>query len=625
MSELLIELRQLNQNTIVTSDGDYSVTLDEPVQINQNDEVLIKSVYIDTVSQASGRINIPKEHEELTFNIGLYLKDQDSTREKSADMKTYFASDANDATKAGNTRPNGLEYVLASRTDHNAGNTVTLFKLEGVVVEDKSNNKRFITDEYKRLYLQYVDVTGIIQSLEFEVREKEWRKKKIKAGSTFTFTNSSITYVSAPKFPILIKKDGFGAGSHLRVNPSHMGKEGTGPQYANNSKWDLESSNTGVPTGTVELQTQGNPVYQPWIFPVTVNIPFLEGGYDPQDFARILTDKLTNSNVTNPILAAKGIQENLTLQTSLQLKARGSTPDANNPNINTNPSWVRAKDGADVLEIVSANDYFVGSSAFAFNYDPEKGIFSLDSIHSANYDGSDQAIYPMNHNGINFMINKTGGIFIDSCSMPELLTDQMKFSPSIFTKPTNVLTDITIGDGEQVLANVNTFTYLFEEGVNVTGQAVTLDGYISKGSDPSNNQATYDVVNPFQAQTALPGTQPVGIISTDQYKIYASKDTSAALNDQAYFQVEIGSNFRLQKMSNENTSNKISAIVSKYYSTDNYTTGDSSMAMTYVHQSPEPIMLKDFSVRILNPDGTQSDDKTIQSDNTVFLQILRQK
>ena len=64
--------------------------------------------------------------------------------------------------------------------------------------------------------------------------------------------------------------------------------------------------------------------------------------------------------------------------------------------------------------------------------------------------------------------------------------------------------------------------------------------------------------------------------------------------------------------------NKISAIVSRYYQTLSYTSSmDGSGAIPYIHTG-EPMIIDSFKVRILDPDGTLTDN--IQDSNVVFLQ-----
>ena len=602
--EELIELREQNKNSIKNDIGDYSVSLGAPLQINKGDQIQIKSVFIDTVSKNSGRIMVDENETNVTFNVGLYIQDSNTTRETAAVGKTYYEAEASTEAAAASTRPNGKNYVLCSKDDIASGSGgVEMLEVSALLITDQSDNDRFIPDQHRRLYLQYKDVNGNIIDYWLEITGQNWAKISPGIGQTKSYNASSGSWEHAPVLPVLVMKDGFGSGVHMRINPNKMGKEGTGKDYAHNSQWSF----SGIPSNTPILSNTA--LFTPWIFPISIVIPYKKEGYDPVEFARLMTDSLTKTETTTD----GSLQSNKLLQSTAELKARGSK-NYSGASDNVNPFWC-AEDGSDLMQYNNNNNYIVGSSQFAIGYDLETNIFTIDAIHSSIYDGGSPCVVPYTVNSKSFILNKATGIFIDSINMTDILIEQMNFNTSIFAKPYGHLKNTSL----TTITDCTIPLYRLFDGVQITGARKDIDIYIPKGSNPANHAQTYDTAPVFNLPT---NTQPASIITEDVSKIYSTQ-SNVVTNDQAYFQLEIESNYLIRKYSNEVNSTKIHGIINKYYSTENYTTGSTDSGMVYIHNQTDPILIKDFRCRILNPDGSASSSDIIQDDNTVFLQIIR--
>ena len=602
--EELVELREKNTNTQNNDVGDFTVSLGQVLTINKGDQIQLKNAFIDTVTKSSGRIMVEENQTNITFNVGLYIQDSNTTHETAATAKTYYQGEADTAAKAATTRPNGKNYILCSKDDLASGGGTEMMEVSAILIKDESDNKRFIPDQWRRMYLQYKDVNSTLIDYWFEIHGSDWAKISPGIGQTKSYTAASGNWKKAPILPLICLKDAFGSNTPFRVNPNKCGSEGTGARYAEKSQW----SYAGVPSNTPIFSNTS--LFTPWTFPIDIVIPYVPDGYDPTEFARLLTDEMTKTVATT---TGSALQSNLILQSTAQLKARGSR-NYSGVSDNVAPFWC-CEDGSDILQYNTNHNYIVGSSQFAVGYDLETNIFTIDAIHSSIYDGNSKCVQPFSVDNKSFILNKASGIFIDSINMTDILIQQMNFKTSIFTKPYGSLHNTSL----TTLTDCRIPLFRLFDGVNITGERKDIDSYIAKGSNPANSQPTYDTVFAFNA----PGnTQPSGVLTDDVMKIYGLEN-SVITNDQAYFQIEIESNYLISKYSNEINSKKIHAIVNKYYSSENYTTGDASSGLMYIHNSEEPLMIKDFRVRILNPDGQLSSTSLIQADNTVFLQIIR--
>ena len=91
--------------------------------------------------------------------------------------------------------------------------------------------------------------------------------------------------------------------------------------------------------------------------------------------------------------------------------------------------------------------------------------------------------------------------------------------------------------------------------------------------------------------------------------------------EEGYFLISIDGFDNNQKLiSKDDERNTIKSIVSRFYTTNSYTSfyNEGNVA-TYQHYG-EPITISSFNVRILNPEYEQAN---IQSDNTIFLELIK--
>ena len=70
-----------------------------------------------------------------------------------------------------------------------------------------------------------------------------------------------------------------------------------------------------------------------------------------------------------------------------------------------------------------------------------------------------------------------------------------------------------------------------------------------------------------------------------------------------------------------NNNNKISSIISKYYSQNSYTSSYSEGSIPYLHKADEPLYISNIRIRILDPDNKINDK--IGNRNSIFLEVIK--
>lgn len=465
----------------------------------------------------------------------------------------------------------------------------------------------------------YKDAAGNEHPWNFEIDKKVWRAMSIPYGPEQEFVwdeagytgNTSYGWKEAPPFGFQCQKKAYplsGGG----FSPLKFTAEGA--KNAVKGKFEF----VGV-DGIIDITT--NNCFTPWIFESTVKLP-AGTALPPIELTRLLTRGLTDAQPNDDSIPAGQLVSPQMLDSFDNLKSRGVRYDGTLKN--TPPYWV-SEDCTSIIQFLDkGHNYLYGSSNFDFGYDFDTQLASIDSMHSSIYTGTLQCIVPMNVGPNHFVLNKTGGIFIMSCDQPDILTQGLNLPSSIFTKPGRQVTS-TMGS----LQTCTMTQFNLQDGINITGQSRFCDAYVTKSSGASDPTKAFDLApggsgssTDYATNFGVASDQVTSILGTAQ--VGNDPDNLGGQNVTPYYQIELTSNFGFNKISNGIPSKKISAIVNKYYSTENFTTADSSMSTMYVHDSDEPLQISSIRVRILNPDGSLVDESTLQDDNTVFLSVIRQ-
>ena len=87
----------------------------------------------------------------------------------------------------------------------------------------------------------------------------------------------------------------------------------------------------------------------------------------------------------------------------------------------------------------------------------------------------------------------------------------------------------------------------------------------------------------------------------------------------AYYLIDISAKMDNEYVTDDDVKRNIFSAINRYYISGGYLSGTNS-GIEYIHEG-ESIIISDFDVRILKPDGSLAEN--LKSDNTVFLEVIR--
>lgn len=587
--EILVELRQLNSETLTkTNDdgsikaGDYEVPIKNPLVIENGDMLTIKSCFVDSVAQNSGKIRINEEDATMTINFGYYFLDYGFAL-PSDQYNTHRLN------QDGHTTPEGKIYYLTESHTHDPAEPVSqeINNLQFNINYDKWAKIGKEATPIAKFNLQYQNSAGSVVKLHFEIK-----KKLIKFNSdqlSFNIDNSlnNQFHSGGFSFPIIARKDTFAVDS------------------------DSKKANSMKETGVIfdkaignDIPNDGNDTLEPKLVSLTRTIPV--GDYTPDELGSIITEAFTfTKDDANQYITGATYSDNPILTTTEQLKA---------DNGGTAPFFV-ATDKSDISTYIGTENFWVGTSQFSVIFNDNTNTFEIPAIHSHIYNEHGlQVIKAVGNAPKQFFANKVGGIYFNSLSPESLWSDKLGFDiPKMCVNPQNPEVK-SIG----AINNVRLSSLNLKDGLTTTGDLVSTDTLILKTVNDSAGTAYDRPSDSFGGiETAQQNYVPIRASTAFQ--------SSDGDNNTPYYQIEVRGGVSNKKLGADSLNNAIGAIISRYYSSDSYTsTMDNSGSINYIHKgNPIDLSNSTLNVRILKPDGSLADD--IGSDNTVFLSIIKQK
>jgi len=574
--EVVLELRQLGEQTLVKRDdnndiiaGDYECPIgDYNLTLETGSSIQLKSCFIDSVSANSGKIRVNAEDATIKITFGYYYMDWGFSR------ATYTTSRLN---KDGHTSPEGkIHYLTKQYTEGGGDQMIDIKNIRFTTA------RPFYNQEDIKFYLQYENQQGQIAKISFEMKQK-----KIKQNPDLSFnldaTLNTDFEKGSIKFPIRCKVNSF------KEDQDHI-KE-------------MNKFGVAFDSATGDIVPAGNVTLEPLLRSITRTIP--TGDYEPQDLAKEITRAFTNIKADGEDYVQGAYTDNLLLTTSLKEKA---------DNANSDPFFV-ATDKSNIAQFQGAENFWIGSDQFGIIFDSEGDQkFKLASMHSHIFDQHGLSVIKSVGADTNpskrFYANKNGGVFLNGLSPRSLFEDKMGFNIANLTVDKQEPELKTIGD---VTANIYALDLL--DGKTMTGDLVDLSTVIQK---------TVTATESFdQPSTTFGGFETS---ESDFISIDAEKSLEDSQSDNIpYYKIEIRGLGIRNKIYGASVSNdSIMGVVSRYYSTDSYTsTMDGSGGIMYQHKG-EPLQLDgSLNVRILKPDGTLSTD--LGPDNAVFISVVKKK
>ena len=610
---ILIELREdTSDNTLnaIKNAGEFQVTLNNPLVLKENDELSLSSVFVDSVATNSGKIVINPDETDFTIKNFLYINNY----EYDASLCIPFDRDGQSIVKGLN---DGFEYVACENTGSQTNNTKIIEQISLGLTPHvaKSSNQDPISFHFK-----YTAINGKPMKFVINISKSISLLKEIQRGGTEGGNNES--FYTTDDF-----KNDFGAfpsgfpfdfidGSFAKDSPFIVINKGFNGFDETFEHTEKTSSFTGIKL-------------TPMIFTYNFTIP--AGAYDPDEFSRVVTDKLAAQNISSNDITFTDVVDDsdnkyMTAPRSFNspyLQFSSTLAAINSANADV---YGCRFDGEGIIQGVAGNFLF-GSTQAGIEFDQEQSKFFFSQLHSPFYitkGGSTNmgtkftSVFGADGNPLNpaqsFVANKIGGVGFTELKPESVWFKKLGFSPDIITNfgvrdfDGNGLQKAnysSIRNGVNIqLQNLSPVTFTLNDGVNTTGNFASLDSAVNKltprvAPDLSTLEDTSQIIKQIYAVTGINqgGSLPYYLIEIEGKGI--NSDIRGSIDSAI-------------------KNNKISAIVSRYYQTQSYTSAmDGSGAIPYIHKG-QPLIIDSFKVRILDPDGTVTDN--IQDSNVVFLQ-----
>ena len=403
----------------------------------------------------------------------------------------------------------------------------------------------------------------------------------------------------------------------------------------------------------------------PQIF--NVNFSLDAGNYTPTEIAKIITDKLNNVELTGPVYLEtspaisqypvntpllKTILQNYNYISekasshkfpySTEQLFISSTLNELNPETDgrvffkyatTLMEEQKSAEGSEVFK--NAEDRFVGTSQVALEYDNLAQKLKWTILHFPIYnnltadDTLNNATTCAAYNLVGFgsghyklevgIATRYSGIAWTSLTAIDALGVKSNFWHDIGLTSTTVQAT-TKGmrcDYGGTATEDNSFTVVATDGVNITGALPGLDLPVIK-----NNLLYTTPIRPNTAQT-IPVIDYVG--TTDTTSIFASRTFNMAPESEGYYLIEIGTNFKQAFLGGSATyMSGVQSIVNRYFTQNSYTSDQGAGSISYFHKG-ESQTLSEFSIRVLNPNFTVPTETQLGMNNTIFIQVVKNK
>jgi len=611
---VLIELREdTSDNTLndLKNAGEFQVTLNNPLVLKENDELSLSSVFVDSVATNSGKIVINNDETDFTIKNFLYINNY----ENDASLYTPFLRTGQTIVKGLN---DGFDYVACENTGAVQNDTKIIETISLGLTPHVAKSKK---QEPISFHFKYTAING--QPMKFIVNIS----KEIDLSDEVSRAGHDPNGLPLPGFYTMedYKKD-------FKAYPSGFPFDFIDGTLEKDSPFTVINSGFNGFDGTfahTEKTSSFNGIkLTPMIFTYNFTIP--AGAYDPDEFARVVTDKLANQNINSNDITYTDVTDETTQ------KYMTSPRSFNSPYLqfsSTLAALVSANadvygcrfDGEGLIKVNDGNFLF-GSTQVGMEFDNEQSKFFFSQLHSPFYVTKggvtsmgtkftpvlNAAGNPYNPS-INFVANKIGGVGFTELKPETVWYKKLGFSPDVITNfgvrdfdgaGTQKANYENIAGGSIALTNLSPITFSLNDGINVTGNFTSLDSAINKTTpriapDNATLEDTSQIIKQIYAVTGINqgGSLPYYLIEIEGKGINSDIRGS------------VGSAIQ---------NNKISAIVSRYYQTLSYTSSmDGSGAIPYIHKG-QPLIIDSFKVRILDPDGTITDN--IQDSNVVFLQ-----
>lgn len=573
----LIELRQKDGRKIDA--GEYECNLAKPIVIEEGDTILLKQAFIDTKKTSENQIILDTDL-NLVINNGFYYT---HWIPPSITNTSFLTAAPPNVPTTNTTSVDGKNYIpyIVALYDTNSYLSRWKFKTAG---KSKAVGNVVISYEY------------------------------INPMNQTTVVHHRIPYT-----------DSTGAGEIIHQDFGIMGKTSSfkivspAPDVLLN-KYGL------ISVGPIFMNSNIPPVlWMPYTNSTTISIP--AGRYNPSDIAILISEKVSQQNISGPSTAL----------VNSPFLTEWSTFSSS---VNNQFYYVMAESETTATGFTPAGQLgtkfggqLIGASQMSLSYNADSNKFSWDFLHTPQRDnatGQNICVRYINQNytnGTNILpIARHSGIFFSGLAAYDPKGNYVDFWSGMLGFDLDKLvakqTKIPLATNKSSVLCWNGNILDFDvvgvkliDGVNITNGYAGLDSAVIKSSSASwySNGSIDNTQSSFITKS---------LTSTIQNTVNIIAPNTLSDIQDLYSHFLLSADFRFNNdVYGVDIYKQIQGVITKYYSYNgNYTYGDSSGSVEYTHKGI-PIYLKSVKLRVLKSDKTT--DKNLGDDNTFYFQLIK--
>lgn len=618
MENTIIELKESEaQETGDQINGSFNINLKKKLDLFDGDELIIKNCFVDTVASSGGLIVLEENTtvtidfcRSFTFNTGIT---NDST---GTALNSLLEPDNGYRVNLNLTPDQRHTQCQQERNSTKKGDGFKYYQLEEKTISGgndflQANNIEFFSDISSKGYsghyggvsiaFAFLGIDGKVKNISIQLQNSD----ATESGKSTVQSLGFDTFI----FNKTWKGDGRGflnGAVEVISSTSTLEEHNLSPNFL------FTIGESPIPAGDFYNLKQES---------ISFVIP--KGAYDPNNLARVITDAcvVRDNKQFNQVFDKTDPQV-----FPFSTKMYGPSNNKNVGNIN---HFYLSSDSEVLLNLQSgANMPICGCNEFSLIFDGENGTqtFKFVSLHTPYYVniasggesnlqiGNEYSIRgnTSNNNVVPFSDTTRGDIIILGLDARDENNNYIDFWFGKLGLNPNLIVA-----GHQ---NYNTFRYSTPGGdvsvkipiLQIINGINCTDSFLGADSIMPNNilvptTASYisDIKTSNLMTTPIFGLKTLGVIT----------DTNG------YFLISIsGYNNNVRMIGESDINANISAIVSRFYASTSFTNGYINDSVSYIHRG-EPILLSDFSIRILDPGHKISSD--IGNDSTIFLLVNR--
>ena len=598
----ILELKEVYDQTKITNDEDdehgvFQNTLRNPIPITSGTTIQLRQAFIDTVEKNSQKIQLERD---LPVSLTVCRYFTNNIENAPASINTYYSTELPNANAQ---QPDGFDYFECKFSG-----AVNRYKVSEIYLQAYGSSMKPLAGVHGTF--SYNNPTGGEQRITLyfpAVHERDFTTHGNPAGlPSGNFHHYDFDFDTTDGILRCLNLD------DLHDKHVHFGdSDGLG-----SLPWIGNPSETTTGGNAVDLLTDT------YSFTIPANLK----GYDPAELARLITDNLsdlgeTTLKASNKYFTSSPLENSKTQDVFLKKNSDCSTGGQNHFFINSNGSVIaERKTGGGIT------DFYVGASQVALEWSGEEGVeaFKWTAIHTPRYDSSNASkafVVEVKEvgGGANkfYMTGREGGVVFTSMEPANFWFDKLGFSSSILVspptvkKPQNFYTNAILNDPQGVsvpnLEGTNGTFIGVQNGLNTTENFRGLDSVIVAGQGNRVANPPTTIKSTTSTTNAIFGRNPfTDLVASDGYFLI---EVDLGIDKTNYFGVN-----------NLNYGSKVKGIISRYYSTDTYTSSNVEASIPFVYEGL-PTKISQARVRILNSTGEEISND-IGEDNSVFLEII---